>query len=98
MPPNHIRAWRLRRGLKIEELAELAELSISTVSNIETSNVDFTGKSLLSIANALGVDCGALFRHPDAAEAFFRIWNGLRDEDRNLAQELLESVARHPHD
>jgi len=77
IPRNHIRAWRKSRdAMSIETLAERSGLSISTISEIERHLQDFTGRTLLAIATALGTEPGDLLsrdplQKPNALRTMF---------------------------
>ena len=50
-----IRAFRHKRGMTSERLAELADTSKANISHIETNNTKLSLAMLVRIANALGV-------------------------------------------
>ena len=49
-----IKAERLRQNMSQERLAEIAELSITHTSHIETGNTKVSLPALVKIANAMG--------------------------------------------
>ena len=57
---DHIRAQRIRKGLKQKELAELVHVSSQHISHIETGSAQLSLPALVDIANALGSDVDAL--------------------------------------
>lgn len=58
--PNRIRELRKAKGLSLERLAELSEVSISYLGRIETGERRMNSDSLAAIAKALGVPPAAL--------------------------------------
>jgi transcriptional regulator with XRE-family HTH domain len=57
----YVTEWREYRGLQQKELAKLAGISESLISQIEARNVNGSPESLEKIAGALGVSLGVLF-------------------------------------
>ena len=51
-----VRVWREHRGLRVGELASLAELTQPQVSYIETGKRKGTFETMIALARALGVD------------------------------------------
>lgn len=66
---NFIREWREHRGMTQERLAELARLSVPTISNIESGAHGYSQRSLEAIAEALDAATGDLLsRRPGVVE------------------------------
>lgn len=59
--PNNIRNIRLKRGMKMTELARRANLSLSAVSKIEKGVRRLNQKQLLNICNILGCKLSDIF-------------------------------------
>lgn len=59
-----IRAFRHKRGMTSERLAELADTSKANISHIETNNTKLSLAMLVRIANALGVTPNERFQTP----------------------------------
>lgn len=91
---NYVRAWRRHRGLTIEQLAERAGLSITTISEIERHRADFTGKTLREIAGALGTTPGSLISGPPSEiNEIWTIWDDLgRQNRRPQAEAILRAL------
>lgn len=53
--PNRIREWREKRGLTLEQLAELSHISSSYLQRMEVGERNVSLKSLSRISDALGV-------------------------------------------
>jgi transcriptional regulator with XRE-family HTH domain len=60
---QRIRDIRLRNKLTIADVAQIAELSPGMISKIENGQATASLDSLVSIANALGVSIGSLFKN-----------------------------------
>lgn len=64
-----IKMARLNSGLTQEKVAELANISVSHMSNIETANTKVSLHSLIRIANAIGCTLDELvhdnLKHPE---------------------------------
>ena len=60
---QRIRDIRLRNKLTIADVAQIAELSPGMISKIENGQATASLDSLVSIANALGVAIGSLFKN-----------------------------------
>lgn len=56
----NIKAERLKKNLSQEQLAEMTNISIPTISLIETGKQNTSILNILEIASALGVDVSTL--------------------------------------
>jgi transcriptional regulator with XRE-family HTH domain len=64
---NQLRLWRVRQGLTIEEVADLAGLSPAMVSRVERGERQLAPLTKARVARCLGVSIRELF--PVAEEA-----------------------------
>lgn len=84
-------AWRKYRGFTQETIADLAGLSVGTISNIETGQDGFSRESLYAVAKALDVEPGWLLSRdpfdPDDVWAF-------AEEIRKLPEQRREQLKR----
>lgn len=81
---NYLREWREHRGLTLEQLAERANLSLGTVSGVELYRVDFTGKTLRQLAEALETTAASLIAGPPSEDGeIWSIWDELGRQDRH---------------
>jgi transcriptional regulator with XRE-family HTH domain len=64
-PIHHLRSWRKARRLTQEKLAERADLSHSTISRLESGEMDLTRESAAKLAAALYIEIPDLFRDPN---------------------------------
>lgn len=73
--PGHFLAeWRAFRNMTGEQLAEAADMSVASISQIETGKQGFSMKSLNKIAKALSTDPASLLaRDPTDAQNFWSI-------------------------
>jgi transcriptional regulator with XRE-family HTH domain len=92
IPVTYVRAWRTFRGLTIERLAERAELSVATISDIEKGKVDFRGRTLLAIAIALETDPGSLLSRAPNDEELWSVFNRLGADDKPRAVALIRAL------
>jgi transcriptional regulator with XRE-family HTH domain len=92
IPHNQIKAWRTFKGLTVEELAAKADLSIATISDVTTRKVDFTGKTLKQIADALETTPGALLDiDPNKSKPWWALWDTLSTpKEREQAVRVVE--------
>lgn len=67
-----LRALRRQRGWSLDDLAERAHLSASTISRIETGKRSIGLDVLVALAGALGVDAGELLAVDDDADVVIR--------------------------
>jgi len=67
-----LRALRRQRGWSLDDLAERAHLSASTISRIETGKRSIGLDVLIALAAALGVDAGELLAVDDDADVVIR--------------------------
>lgn len=91
---HHVKAWRRKRGLTQEQLAELAGLSTSSISQLEKGTQWFSKESLAALADALRVAEGDLIsRDPDGALTEIQaIWDRLPVSVRPHAMKMLRSL------
>lgn len=59
-----IRFFRQRKGLSQEQLAELANISVTHMSHIETGNTKLSLPVFVSISEALGIRADELLHDP----------------------------------
>lgn len=94
--PHFFRQWREFRGLTLEEVAFLADLSKGTISKIETYEQNYTPHSLHAIARALRTNPENLISRPPT-EADRVPPYGPRAEKRRSAKDVdreLESLLK----
>jgi transcriptional regulator with XRE-family HTH domain len=69
--PRHIgtavKAWRVARGLKQQDLARLAGLSPSTLCGLEYGKHGCSERTLRSLAKALRISPGEVYSPPKGA-------------------------------
>ncbi|MCW5720845.1 MAG: helix-turn-helix transcriptional regulator [Devosia sp.] len=68
-PVYFFRAWRRHRGLTQEQLAERVDMSVSSISQLETGKQGFSDDTLLALADALSCEPGDLLSRDPALEA-----------------------------
>lgn len=90
-----IRAIRRARGLSSVEVAELAGLSQSTISNFENGNRPITLETLQKICCALDIDIADLFLQEDLPPELIRLLSvakQLTSEEANHLVSMFESI------
>ncbi|WP_165899829.1 helix-turn-helix domain-containing protein [Borborobacter arsenicus] len=102
---HFIKEWRMEAELSQGELAKLAGMSPAALSMLEAGKASYSKRTLVPIAKALEVTPGMLLdKHPrqvesergsEFAESILMLLEKIEPEDRELAYELLKSVARH---
>ncbi|MGC0251842.1 helix-turn-helix domain-containing protein [Pseudactinotalea sp. Z1748] len=68
MVANNLQKWRLRRGLSVSALARAAEVSKSTISELERGASNPSLDTLWAIAKSLNVSLGAMFVDPGGVQ------------------------------
>lgn len=61
---NFIRAWRKSRGLTLEQLGEMVDMTASTISAIERTTSGYSWESLEDLADALQCTTADLLSGP----------------------------------
>lgn len=78
-----IREWRKYRGLTQEKLADLLEISHTTLGRIELSKVPYNQEFLEACAEALRcAPADLLTRDPRDPEGIWSLWQGLSPPQR----------------
>lgn len=92
---NFVAAWRDRRGMTQQQLADAIGTTGSVVSLLESGDRQLTPKWLRRIASAFGVPTGYLLEHhPDNLPAdVVEVWARLPDEKKADAMRMLEALA-----
>lgn len=93
-----VKIARIRKGLTQEKVCELAELSSSHVSNIETGNTKVSLQTLIRIANAIGVSvdeflCDEVKKSKHVfVEEIDRLLQDTTDEEIKIMTDVLKSL------
>ena len=94
---KRVKAERNNRGYTQERLAELTDLSLPFISNIENGQSEPSVKTLIRIANALGTTSDALLcdyiemaKRPQVEKRLNRALSKYTDGQLELTAELLE--------
>lgn len=87
---HYIREWRKFRGMTQARLAERIDMSVSSISQLESGKQDYTQGTLEALADALQCEPGdLLMRNPLDTEAVWTIWDRLKPGQKRQAVELL---------
>jgi transcriptional regulator with XRE-family HTH domain len=88
--PNHLRAWRLHRGLTQQQLAERVETTKAVIGNLENGGRGLSERWLRLLGPALGVTAGVLLdRGPTDPPAILELWSRIPPDRRELARDVL---------
>lgn len=105
-PRAFLREWRLRCGLKQEELGDLTGDGKDQISRWENGRLKLKVEKAMALAEAMGLKPWQIFVNPDEATAIlvgpeaelFLKWKRLPESDRALleaqAARLLQTVRR----
>jgi transcriptional regulator with XRE-family HTH domain len=91
-----IRAYRLQRGLTLEDLAELSRLHASYIGQIERNAKKSSLETIATLAQALGVPVGALFSvaQPKRIDPFSEIARPFLGAKSGAKRKVLVDVMR----
>jgi transcriptional regulator with XRE-family HTH domain len=91
---HFIREWRQFRGYTQERLANLVDMSVSSISQLERGQQGYTEESLAKLAEALGCEpADLLSRDPNKpADYLWRIVNGMGPTDQAQAIRLIKAL------
>jgi transcriptional regulator with XRE-family HTH domain len=81
---KNIKFFRFRRQFSQADLAEKAQISITSLSDIERGNNFPQAKTLCNLARALGVEVWALFKG-----------EGSSDEQKSVLEHISEDFSKH---
>ena len=98
---HKIRKERLRRGLSMARLAEIANLSVSHISKVEAEQCEIGLRALLKIATALGMEVTELLpdemktipKMPTNGEKFEAIMQGANQQTIEFVIKMSEHMA-----
>lgn len=98
---HRIRKERLRRGLSMARLAEIANLSVSHISKVEAEQCEIGLRALLKIATALGMEVTELLpdemktipKMPTNGEKFEAIMQGANQQTIEFVLKMSEHMA-----
>ena len=98
---HKIRKERLRRGLSMARLAEIAYLSVSHISKVEAEQCEIGLRALLKIATALGMEVTELLpdemktipKMPTNGEKFEAIMQGANQQTIEFVLKMSEHMA-----
>lgn len=92
-PPNNLRAWRVKRGLTQEQLAEMVGTTKAAIGHLETGERGLSDKWLRKLAPALGTTAGFLLDHdPNDIADFVDAWNEVPEDQKKTALRMLRAL------
>ena len=91
----YFKEWRTHKGLTQQQVAEGADLSIASISQLELGKQGASDRTLAALARVFGCEVGDLFRDPTRPEhQALHIIKGMRDDNaRERAIRLLKAIA-----
>lgn len=94
-PAQNLKAWRERRGLTQEQLADRVGTTKAVISHLELERRDLGTKWLIKLADALQITPGFLFDHDpnDLPTDVLEIWASVPDDDKPKALKVLRSFS-----
>lgn len=93
---NHLRAWREKRGLSQDELADKVGTTKSVISLLENEKRPLSSKWLRKFAEALDTKPGYILDYDpnDISSDVFDIWDRIDTSDRAQAARVLSTFAK----
>lgn len=94
--PNHLKAWREKRALSQEALAEKVGTSASVISYLEQGERGLSAKWLRRLAPHLGITPGLLLDHDPAeiSDDMIDIWASANDRQKQQLVEIAKTIVR----
>lgn len=86
----YLKQWRDITGLTQQELADRSGVSYSQISLIETGASAGSPDSLLALAEALMIELGDLFTHPEKGKRLLKIW--VEEDEQARVQAVIAAV------
>lgn len=96
-PDFHLREWRKRRGLTLQQVADLTGVELAAISRYERGEREPNVSKILVLARALNIHPADLFRTPDEA-TLDALVIGLTHAQRAVVFRTVEALARAMHD
>lgn len=93
---NHLRAWREKREMTQEELAEKVGTTKAVISLLENEKRPLSSKWLRKLAEALETQPGYILDYDpnDLSSDIFDIWDNIDQRDRAQAARVLSTFRR----
>lgn len=94
--PNHLKAWRLFRGLTQEQLAELVETNANMIGYLESGERGLSAKWLRRLAPALDTTPGMLLDHDprELDSDVIDIWAHADRRQKSQISEIAKTIVR----
>lgn len=94
--PNHLRAWRLRREMTLEELANKVGTNSNVIGYLETGERGLSAKWLRRLAPPLGLTPGLLLdHHPDTlSDDMIDMWVDANQEQRRQITDMAKIILK----
>lgn len=94
--PNHLKAWREKRRMSQQELADAIKTTPSVISYLEQGERGLSAKWLRKLAPVLKITPGILLdHHPDnAPDDVIEMWTHAPDHQRQQASDMFKVILR----
>lgn len=92
---HFLRAWRKKKGLTLEQVAERIHTTHATLSRIERGKLPYNQDLLEILADIYQTDpASLLMRDPEAQDAIWSLWDQLDPPQRNQLVEMGKVLKR----
>lgn len=97
---ENVKYMRLKRKLTLEDLANLSNIGVQTLKQIERGKTDCYVSTLVNIAAALGTSTEYLIGNCslDSSENLMYIFNLLSPEKRSFTENIIYQIKVSPYD
>lgn len=94
--PNYLKAWRDRRRMTLEELAEAIGTSASVIGYLESGERGLSAKWLRRLAPALKITPGLLLdHHPDKlSDDMIKMWTNATEEKKQQITDMAKIILK----
>lgn len=95
-PRHFVKEWRKHRGYTQEQLAEMADVTHGTISQLERGLINYTQPLLEKLAEALVTDPGSLvMRDPTQGdESLWSLWDQAKEGERRQLLDMARVIVK----
>lgn len=92
---TYIREWRKHRGMTLERLAEIVDMTASHFSMLERGQRGYTQETLEAVAGALAIDVASLLaRNPADPDGIWSVWEEAKPGTRRQIVEVAKTLVK----
>lgn len=93
--PLYLRQWRKHRGYTLERLAEMLDMSVGYLSDLEKGKRRYNQDHLEALATALQCSpADLLVRDPTDPDGIWSVWEQLKPVERSQVVEIAKTIKR----